>query len=169
MCFNPVCRQKADERTTVCKNRDHTYQPDSSMTDSQDPSLAIKQFHQNLIIQFRDSLTIHSDELDEDDKRFTDLLDVLCSDINTYQDEQPAGQKFVSIMISRYPQLTPQLPRDLLWYFAGDCLHYVEDKELEQFQALEEAFYAQASKGEATAHHYSLLRESFFAPTPIKT
>lgn len=137
------------------------------MSESLDPSVAIKQYHQALIVQFKNQLTIYKDELDEDDTVFTQLLDALCEDINTADGEVPTGQKFISTMVARYPQLTPRLPRDLFWYFGGDCLHYVEDKELENFQALEEAFYNLASTTPITEQSYARLRESFFAATPI--
>lgn len=138
------------------------------MTDSLDPSLAIKLFHQSLIIQFRDSLTIHKNELDEEDTAFMSLLDTLCEDINANDEEAPLGQKLILTMVARYPQLTPQLPRDLFWYFGGDALHYIEDTELAQFQSLEEAFYLQASQQPIDTNSYSTLRDTFFAPTPIK-
>ena len=35
------------------------------------------------------------------------------------------------------------MPRDLLWFFGGDCLHFMPDDEIEMYQALEERrFYA---------------------------
>jgi hypothetical protein len=32
----------------------------------------------------------------------------------------------------------PILPRDLLWFFGGDCLHYMPDEEIRIFQELDE-------------------------------
>lgn len=137
------------------------------MSEFLDPSVALKQFHQALIVQFNEQLTIHKEELDEDDKLFTEQLETLCVDINTADGEVPLGQSVISTMVARYPQLTPLLPRDLFWYFGGNCLHYIEDKELESFQALEEAFYALASSEQITHSSYANLRETFFAATPI--
>ena len=30
------------------------------------------------------------------------------------------------------------IPRDLLWYFGGDCLHFMPDDEIAQYQLLDE-------------------------------
>lgn len=48
------------------------------------------------------------------------------------------GQTLICQSIARYPHLTPLLPRDLLWHFGGDCLHYMPDEEIERFQRLDE-------------------------------
>ncbi len=49
------------------------------------------------------------------------------------------GQQIICRIISGFPQLTPQIPRPLLWFFGGDCLHYMPDEEIELHQQLEEA------------------------------
>jgi hypothetical protein len=53
---------------------------------------------------------------------------------NPYQ----AGQNLVSQLFSSCPQLAPALPRELLWFLGGDCLHYMPDEELAVFQRLDE-------------------------------
>jgi len=40
------------------------------------------------------------------------------------------------------------VPRDLLWFFGGDCLHYMPDEELQMFQALDERRYEAAQNDE---------------------
>ena len=53
------------------------------------------------------------------------------------------GQDLVSQIFQRYPQIAHLVPRDLLWFFGGDCLHFMPDEEIEMYQALEERrFYA---------------------------
>ena len=44
-------------------------------------------------------------------------------------------------MIQRYPQIAHLVPRDLLWFFGGDCLHFMPDDELALYQQLEERRY----------------------------
>ena len=44
----------------------------------------------------------------------------------------------MSQVILRYPQIAHLVPRDLLWFFGGDCLHFMPDEELDLYQALEE-------------------------------
>ena len=53
-------------------------------------------------------------------------------------ESQYLGQDILCQVITRYPQIAHLVPRDLLWYFAGDCLHYMPDDEIDLYQALEE-------------------------------
>ncbi|KQQ64164.1 dehydrogenase [Pseudomonas sp. Leaf129] len=53
-------------------------------------------------------------------------------------ESQYLGQDILCQVITRYPQIAHLVPRDLLWFFAGDCLHYMPDEEIELYQALEE-------------------------------
>ncbi|WP_095078796.1 PA2817 family protein [Pseudomonas sp. Irchel s3h17] len=56
-------------------------------------------------------------------------------------ESQYLGQDLLCQVIQRYPQIAHLVPRDLLWYFAGDCLHYMPDDEIHLYQALEERRY----------------------------
>ncbi|MFO7705035.1 MAG: PA2817 family protein, partial [Halopseudomonas sp.] len=49
-------------------------------------------------------------------------------------DSLHAGQDIICQIISRYPQIAHLIPRDLLWYFGGDCLHFMPDEEIAQYQ-----------------------------------
>ena len=51
---------------------------------------------------------------------------------------QYLGQDLMCQVIQRYPQIAHLVPRDLLWFFAGDCLHFMPEEELDMYQALEE-------------------------------
>jgi hypothetical protein len=53
-------------------------------------------------------------------------------------ESQYLGQDLICQVIQRYPQIAHLIPRDLLWFFAGDCLHYMPDEEIALYQALEE-------------------------------
>ena len=53
-------------------------------------------------------------------------------------ESQYLGQDMMSLVILRYPQIAHLVPRDLLWFFGGDCLHFMPDEELDMYQALEE-------------------------------
>ncbi len=48
------------------------------------------------------------------------------------------GQELLCKIVAGYPQLMHLLPRDLLWFFGGDCLHYMPDEEIKLFQLLDE-------------------------------
>ncbi|MNJ65935.1 hypothetical protein D3C77_619760 [compost metagenome] len=51
------------------------------------------------------------------------------------------GQDLMCQVIQRYPQIAHLIPRDLLWFFGGDCLHYMPEEELAMYQELEERRY----------------------------
>jgi len=71
-------------------------------------------------------------------ERFDELLTSLPVDPI---ESQYLGQDILTQVIARYPQIAHLIPRDLLWYFAGDCLHYLSDEEIDMYQALEERRY----------------------------
>jgi len=64
------------------------------------------------------------------------------------QDALYAGQEILCQVISRYPQVAHMIPRDLLWYFGGDCLHYMPDEEIAQYQLLDEHQAEAEARGE---------------------
>ncbi|MFJ3466314.1 PA2817 family protein [Pseudomonas sp. NPDC090201] len=51
---------------------------------------------------------------------------------------QYLGQDLLCQVIQRYPQIAHLVPRDLLWFFGGDCLHFMPDEEIDMYTALEE-------------------------------
>ena len=71
-------------------------------------------------------------------ERFDELLALLPIDPI---ESQYLGQDLMSQVILRYPQIAHLVPRDLLWFFGGDCLHFMPDEELDLYQALEERRY----------------------------
>lgn len=71
-------------------------------------------------------------------ERFDELLASLPIDPI---ESQYLGQDILTQVISRYPQIAHLIPRDLMWFFAGDCLHYLSDEEIDLYQALEERRY----------------------------
>lgn len=69
----------------------------------------------------------------------------LCEDpVDVYAD----GPALVSRLFTTYPDFAPTFPRELLWFFAGECLHYMPDEEIELFQRLDERRVAAAARGE---------------------
>ena len=53
-------------------------------------------------------------------ERFDELLVELPRDP---EGAQYLGQDLISQIFHRYPQIAHLIPRDLLWFFGGDCLH----------------------------------------------
>lgn len=68
-------------------------------------------------------------------ERFDDLLTQLPQDPI---ESQYLGQDLLCQIIQRYPQIAHLVPRDLLWFFGGDCLHFMPDDEIDLYQKLEE-------------------------------
>ena len=83
-------------------------------------------------------------------ERFDELLAMLAKDP---LESQYLGQDVICQVIQRYPQVAHLVPRDLLWFFGGDCLHFMPDEELDLYQRLEELRYEAEQKGEAFDWH----------------
>ncbi|WP_163834623.1 PA2817 family protein [Spartinivicinus ruber] len=58
------------------------------------------------------------------------------------------GQDLTCQLISYWPQLTPVIPRDLLWLLGGECLHFMPEEEIAVYQQLEEQRLAAEMSGE---------------------
>ncbi len=79
----------------------------------------------------------NSEHPSEDDREFLTALAEL--------QQQPQGINFLEQgqvlmcrVVGSYPHLMPLLYRDLLWFFGGDCLHFMPDEEIAVFQRLDE-------------------------------
>ena len=110
-------------------------------------------FHVDLLKQTYNQLLEFTpfckEELAVDDEEFLQLFKDLITQTEAHQSGYiDDGQSLMSRFIRAYPELTPLLPRDLLWFFGGDCLHFMPDEELQLFQQLDEARYAAESQGD---------------------
>lgn len=88
--------------------------------------------------------------LDDSHALFLERYDELLADLQ--QDpvaSQYLGQDLICQIFHRYPQIAHLVPRDLLWYFGGDCLHYMPDEEISLYQTLDEQRFEAEEKGEA--------------------
>ena len=79
-------------------------------------------------------------------------LDELSTDLYTL------GPDLTTRLFNNFPEFAPTFPRQLLWFFGGDCLHYMPDEELAQFQQLEDMRLAAASRGETFKFEESRAR-----------
>ncbi len=68
------------------------------------------------------------------------------------------GQQLLCKIVAGYPHLMPILPRDLLWFFGGDCLHYMPDEEIRIFQELDEQRENAKENNEAFSYEKARLR-----------
>ena len=120
------------------------------------------QFHTQLLNElaaYIDATPPFSTEtLTEDDKNFYALLQRLTSDDSHPDEFMTDGQSLLSSIVMKYPQITPRVPRDLFWYFGGDCLHYLEDSEISAFQQLDENYHTSLTDDKDS--NYQNLREA---------
>ena len=56
------------------------------------------------------------------------------SEADLYTEAAP----LVDRLFTTYPDFAPTFPRELLWFFGGDCLHFMPDDEIALFQQLDE-------------------------------
>lgn len=97
----------------------------------------------------------NTEQASEDDQEFLAAL--------TQLQQQPQGIDFLEQgqvlmcrVVGSYPHLMPLLYRDLLWFFGGDCLHFMPDEEIAIFQRLDEQ--REEAKQEQRAFSYKEAR-----------
>lgn len=93
-------------------------------------------------------------------ERFDELLTVLPQ---APLESQYLGQDLICQVMQRYPQIAHLVPRDLLWFFAGDCLHFMPDEELDRYQQLDEQRHAAHENGEDFDWHLQKHRLGLLA------
>ncbi|WP_321346387.1 PA2817 family protein [Halopseudomonas oceani] len=86
---------------------------------------------------------------EESNELFMERFDELLAQLQQGDhDDLYLGQDILCQIIARYPQIAHLIPRDLLWYFGGDCLHYMPDEEITQYQLLDEHRAEAEERGE---------------------
>lgn len=110
------------------------------------------QFHIDLLKQTYNHILQFTpfchDETLAEDSEFLQLFRELILQTNEFQPGYiENGQHLITRWVRAYPELVPLIPRDLLFFFGGDCLHFMPDEELQLFQALDEKRYAAESQG----------------------
>lgn len=66
------------------------------------------------------------------------------------------GRLIIETLIRNSPQYGHLIPRDLLWLLGGDCLHYLDDAEMDQYQIVEDRLY------EDTSRNFAEVKEEVF-------
>ena len=81
--------------------------------------------------------------LDDSHALFLERYDELLAELpRDPVSSQYLGQDLISQVFNRYPQIAHLVPRDLLWFFGGDCLHFMPDEEIALYQTLDERRFA---------------------------
>jgi hypothetical protein len=103
-----------------------------------DHQIALLQHLRGILVALGDAEQVPEESHELFMERYDELLEQL--PIDPVQ-SQYLGQDLMTQVIQRYPQIAHLVPRDLLWFFAGDCLHFMPDDEIDLYQALEERRY----------------------------
>lgn len=74
----------------------------------------------------------------EEHQELLQRYDELIAVVQRGDDELYLGQELMGHVFQHYPQIAHLIPRDLLWFFGGECLHFMPDEEIALFQQLEE-------------------------------
>ncbi|SEI52521.1 hypothetical protein SAMN04244572_00697 [Azotobacter beijerinckii] len=83
---------------------------------------------------------------DESHALFMERFDELLAALADRPENSHLGQELICQVFQRYPQIAHLVPRDLLWFFGGDCLHFMPDEEIALYQELDERrFEAEAN------------------------
>lgn len=107
------------------------------------------EFHTQLLIALKELIErqypFNESPLEDLDQQFLDRVTALLSNMHAEEEGLPLGAWVITSIINRYPHITPLVPRDLLWFFGGECMHFLGDEEVEQFQKLQDLLYADSS------------------------
>lgn len=96
---------------------------------------------------FADTLFRRTADLDENDA-FRRIAAAFQNLVNGEGDLYVDGPALVSRLFTTYPDFAPTFPRELLWFFGGECLHYMPDEEIQIFQQLDAERHRAAARGE---------------------
>lgn len=76
-----------------------------------------------------------SDEFEQLLAAFERLLELMAALSPEYEHQ---GRVVLTRIQSQLPDLWPHVDRRLLWFFGGDCLHFLSDEEIDAFEAAED-------------------------------
>ena len=105
------------------------------------------QYCAELLTSFAQELVTRTEHLPADDS-LRELAANFKALADSGEDLYTEGANLVVRLFTTYPDFAPTLPRELLWFFGGDCLHFMPDEEIDQYQQLEEMRAAAAARGE---------------------
>lgn len=106
------------------------------------------------LLHCRELLSAFARDLHERTKALTpdDTLRILANDFQQLaNDNSAAVYDRVALLVDRlfttYPDFAPTFPRELLWFFGGDCLHFMPDEEIALYQKLDDKRGQAAASG----------------------
>ncbi len=73
-----------------------------------------------------------NEDLDQLLAAFDRLLEMMANLSSEYEHQ---GRLVLTRIQMQAPEVWTRVDRELLWFFGGDCLHYLSDEEIAAFQA----------------------------------
>lgn len=107
--------------------------------------------HHLILLQYLRQLlqaVAEAELIPEEHQGFIERYDEMAARLQQGDDDRYDGQELISQVFQRYPQIAHQVPRDLLWFFGGECLHFMPDEEIAGYQLLEERRHGALERGE---------------------
>lgn len=95
---------------------------------------------------FARTMVTRTEHLPEDDS-LRELSAAFAALASGERDLYGEGPGLVSRLFTTYPDFAPTFPRDLLWFLAGECLHYMPDEEIATYQQLDDMRAEAAAQG----------------------
>jgi len=96
----------------------------------------------------------NGDDLDELQAQFIQKFDLIRSAQAPPEQILAEGQWVIAKIVSDYSGFVGAIPRDLFWYFGGDCLHFLGDEEIRRFQQLDEAYHQAGTSQQSVDYAY---------------
>jgi hypothetical protein len=102
----------------------------------------------DLLVEFSKTLSLRTEGLEQDDglrvlaQEFQRLVQGPAADVYS------RGGALVDRLFTTHPDFAPTFPRELLWFFGGDCLHFMPDDEITVYQQLDDQRGQAARRGE---------------------
>ncbi len=118
-------------------------------------------YHHELLIKLAENIKnsppFNGDTLDELQSQFLEKLDDILSKSTSHDDTLSAGQWLLTKIVAHFQNIMPLVPRDLFWYFGGECLHFLGDEEIEIFQQADEVYHASLAENQEAANYADIL------------
>lgn len=122
-------------------------------------------------VELLNKLAVQLAKLEKTDQKYNQentILQQLSQLIETLKDpsEQQSGsgvfegQQWLHRFLTHNPELATAIHRDLLWFFGGECLHFMPDEEIEKYQMLDDAMSEAMLR--KVPFNYTLSREEIF-------
>ena len=107
----------------------------------------------DLLADFSRTLSQRTEALEQDDGLRTLAAEFQRLTNDPAADVYSEVGSLVDRLFTTHPDFAPTFPRELLWFFGGDCLHFMPDDEIAVYQQLDDQRGRAARRGEILDLH----------------